>query len=83
MIRFVPPPLGAGCMCGLNNPLPAPDVDDVKFKLFSLETPSLLLRGEAPWKKAVVPYKTSLFWLYLPDVGKYTGFFKLKLITSF
>ena len=38
--------MGAGCMCNLNNPFPAPDADDV-HRRFSLRPPSLLLE-EAP-----------------------------------
>ena len=45
------PDMGAGCMCGLNHPFPAPGADDV-HRRFSLGPPSLLLREEAPWKKA-------------------------------
>ena len=39
--------MGAGCMRGLNNPFSAPGADNV-HRRFDLESPSLLLREEAP-----------------------------------
>ena len=45
--------IDAGCICGLNNPFPAPGADNVHRQFGQIGPPLLLLREEAPRKEIV------------------------------